>query len=245
MVCEHPEFSPSQIQQSLNRTEKVFNATYTFWGELKSKGIFHTDTFWYFEPFAWVTQMKKIFSKDIDLRGKVKWQTQYDSKWGNRTDQGSACWLTSHDILKNFGLPETSGYKIGAIYLAKEDAAHTKLEYLSENLQEGITYIDSQLEKGNPILIGVHHTLNYRGKNGKGGINEGTTDHFIVIVGRGYENGKKFYIFYEVGTSNRSSGENDNNKLYVYENRIEGSPHYNTKKKYIVSQVRKNKENKL
>jgi len=72
MVCEHPEFSPSQIQQSLNRTEKVFNATYTFWGELKSKGIFHTDTFWYFEPFAWVTQMKKIFSKDIDLRGKVK-----------------------------------------------------------------------------------------------------------------------------------------------------------------------------
>lgn len=189
--------------------------------------------------------MKKIFSKDIDLRGKVKWQTQYDSKWGNRTAQGSACWLTSHDILKNFGLPETSGYKIGAIYLAKEDAAHTKLEYLSENLQEGITYIDSQLEKGNPILIGVHHTLNYRGKNRKGGINEGTTDHFIVIVGRGYENGKKFYIFYEVGTSNRSSGENDNNKLYVYENRIEGSPHYNSKKKYIVSQVRKNKENKL
>ena len=65
MVCkhqsEHPEFSSSQIQQSLNRTEKVFNATYTFWKELKSKGIFHTDTFWYFEPFAWVTQMMKIF----------------------------------------------------------------------------------------------------------------------------------------------------------------------------------------
>ena len=65
LVCqhqsEHPEFSSSQIQQSLNRTEKVFNATYTFWKELKSKGIFHTDTFWYFEPFAWVTQMMKIF----------------------------------------------------------------------------------------------------------------------------------------------------------------------------------------
>ena len=65
LVCQHqskhPEFSSSQIQQSLDRTEKVFNATYTFWKELKSKGIFHTDTFWYFEPFAWVTQMMKIF----------------------------------------------------------------------------------------------------------------------------------------------------------------------------------------
>ena len=247
----YPNYSSSQIQQSLNRTEKVFNATYTFWGELKDKlsgqdkTFFKEGVFWYFEPFAWVTQMKNVLIPDIDLRGKVEWQTQYDSKWGDRKAQGSACWLTSHDILKNFGLPETSGYQIGAIYLAKEDAAHTKLEYLSENLQEGITYIDSQLEKGNPILIGVHHTLNYRGKNGKGGINEGTTDHFIVIVGRGYENGKKFYNFYEVGTSDRSSGENDNNKLYVYENRIEGSPHYNSKKKYIVSQVRKNKENKL
>ena len=69
MVCKHqskhPEFSSSQIQQSLNRAEKVFNATYTFWKELKSKGIFHTDTFWYFEPFAWVTQMMNVLKWDF------------------------------------------------------------------------------------------------------------------------------------------------------------------------------------
>ena len=51
--------------QSLDNTKKIFNATYTFWEELKSKGIFHTDTFWYFEPFAWVTQMMKIFKWDF------------------------------------------------------------------------------------------------------------------------------------------------------------------------------------
>ena len=54
MVCKHqselPEFSSSQIQQSLDRTEKVFNATYTFW---------------YFEPFAWVTQMMNVFKWDF------------------------------------------------------------------------------------------------------------------------------------------------------------------------------------
>lgn len=61
----YPNYSSSQIQQSLNRTEKVFNATYTFWKELKAKGIFHTDTFWYFEPFAWVIQMMKIFKWDF------------------------------------------------------------------------------------------------------------------------------------------------------------------------------------
>lgn len=49
----YPNYSSSQIQQSLNRTEKVFNATYTFW---------------YFEPFAWVIQMMKIFKWDLKLK---------------------------------------------------------------------------------------------------------------------------------------------------------------------------------
>ena len=63
----YPNYSSSQIQQSLNRTEKVFNATYTFWKELKDKlsgqdkTFFKEGVFWYFEPFAWVTQMMKVF----------------------------------------------------------------------------------------------------------------------------------------------------------------------------------------
>ena len=71
MVCKHqskhPEFSSSQIQQSLDDSKKVFNATYTFWGELKDKlsgqdkTFFKEGIFWYFEPFAWVTQMMKVF----------------------------------------------------------------------------------------------------------------------------------------------------------------------------------------
>ena len=75
MVCKHqskhPKFSSSQIQQSLNRTEKVFNATYTFWEELKDKlsgqdkTFFKEGIFWYFEPFAWVTQMMNVFKWDF------------------------------------------------------------------------------------------------------------------------------------------------------------------------------------
>ena len=67
----YPNYSSSQIQQSLNRTEKVFNATYTFWKELKDKlsgqdkTFFKEGVFWYFEPFAWVTQMMKIFKWDF------------------------------------------------------------------------------------------------------------------------------------------------------------------------------------
>ncbi|MFK8267008.1 hypothetical protein [Capnocytophaga cynodegmi] len=186
--------------------------------------------------------MKRVFSSvksDIDLRDKIEWQTQFDSQWGDSNAQSVACWKTCQQILTKSGLGAKSGYLADVIVLAREINNNTELEYVTENLEKSKEYLDAELEKGNPILIGVNHTLNYK----KGGklINEGTTDHFIVVIGRGNENNQIFYRFYEVATSNKNLGASDDNKLYVYSNRIEGKPAYSKKRTYIVSQIRKNR----
>ena len=70
-------------------------------------------------------------------------------------------------------------------------------------------------------MIGVDHTYDKRLNETKDDIdgkryNEYTTDHFVVIVGRKYDNkGDLYYLFYEVGTSDENKGKNDNNKLYI------------------------------
>lgn len=175
--------------------------------------------------------------KHIDLRNQIEWKSQFDSQWGDKKAQKVACWKASQQILTNSGLGKTSGYSDGAIQLAKEIDQHTKMSYLSDGLNEGIKYIDEQLENEVPILVGVNHDLNYRGEKN----NDQTTDHFVVIVGRGCDKDGSFYYFYEVGTSYKQHGASDENKLYILSNRIEGKTSYNTSKLYQIAQVRKNK----
>ena len=45
------------------------------------------------------------------------------------------------------------------------------------------------MEDGKPVFVGVNHTLN-RGNSDGTARNEGTTDHYIVVVG-GYDEDKK------------------------------------------------------
>lgn len=173
----------------------------------------------------------------IDLRDKIVWHSQYDSQWGNSLSQKSACWKASQQILTNSGLGAMSGYSSEAIQLAKEIDNHTKISYLGEGLKTGIKYIDQELEKNNPVLVGVNHDLNYLGEKN----NDHTTDHFVVIVGRNCDDKGAFFLFYEVGTSYKTSGASDDNKLYILEDRIEGKTAYSSSKLYQVAQVRKNK----
>jgi muramidase (phage lysozyme) len=175
--------------------------------------------------------------KHIDLRNKIVWHSQYDAQWGNKKSQDEACWKSSQQILTNSGLGNLSGYSSDAIQLAKEINNHTKMNYLSEGLKNGIKYIDEQLQKNNPVLVGVNHDLNYRHEKN----NDHTTDHFVVIVGRDCDNKGAFYLFYEVGTAHKEMGESDDNKLYILKDRIEGKTAYNSSKLYQVAQVRKNK----
>lgn len=180
----------------------------------------------------------KCAKKHVDLRGSVvQWQTQFDPKWGDRAAQNVACWKTSQDILINSGLSEASGTQPGLYQIAEENEDHSALEINTEAAMQGIGYIDGQLESNYPVLVGVDHDLNYR----EGTLNEGTTDHFIVIVGKACDEGKIYYLFYDVGTSFVNKGASDNNKLFLdtSDYSLRGTTEYNGKL-YTVTQVRLN-----
>ena len=102
---------------------------------------------------------------------------------------------------------------------------------------QGIGYINGQLENNYPVLVGVDHDLNYRG----GTLNEGTTDHYIVITGKACEEGNIYYLFYDVGTRHENKGASDNNKLFLdtSDYSLKGTTEYNGKL-YTVTQVRLN-----
>lgn len=85
--------------------------------------------------------------------------------------------------------------------------------------------IDSQLFNGLPVVVGVHHTFRY-------GFNEGTTDHFLVIVEKNYDELGLYYRFYDVGTR---FGTNKDLKLRLIGNKLS----YSGRRTYYVSQIRK------
>ncbi len=58
----YPDASDDKIKERLKETKTKYDALYDFWDKLN----FKTDTFWYFEPFAWVEQMKRVFGVSIN-----------------------------------------------------------------------------------------------------------------------------------------------------------------------------------
>ena len=243
---EHPEFSSSQIQQSLNRTEKVFNATYTFWKELKAKGIFHTDTFWYFEPFAWVTQMKKIFGDGTlcPYCGKIHISLSQKIAFSHQVGQDD-CKKRCDIIIAKLNIESEgaigeclfSGRK--AFYqLALENENNTALIFDENNVSAGIEYLNLSLDKGLPVVVGVNHTF-FKDKTRNKKINELTTDHFVVIVGRGCNNGRIYYNFWDVGTQH---GKVNDYKFYFDENNHLYCPSDFRKRKTHITQIRRNKD---
>ena len=172
---------------------------------------------------------------EIDLRDKIKWQTQFDPKWGGRDRQLVACKKTCDDILINSGLKATS---LSRLYqTAIENNEHTKLIINNQVSKEAIAYLDSELEKGHPVQVGVDHGLGYKINNNI----DHSTDHFVVIIGRKCDGNKCYYLFYDVGTSFKEKGASDNNRLYFDKTdySLKGKTVYNGHF-YTVTQIRKN-----
>lgn len=129
-----------------------------------------------------------------------------------KTNNISNCLELCKLILKNYNM-NNFGSPTTAIKLLQEK--NNILTYCEDNPKQLYEYaikcIDTHLEKGYPIIVGVNHTLNYN-------CNEGTTDHFVVIYGRKYDEtlGLNCYMYYEVGKTNVKSGYNDLTNRFVY-----------------------------
>ena len=176
--------------------------------------------------------------KHYDLTNKVKWQSQFDAIWGDKKAQSFACKKACDAILNKNGLSSTSKLAEDLYQTAIENKDHSKLLINNSVSQTALKYINDQLLNGHPVQVGVDHALDYKG----GTLNEGTTDHFIVIVGKNCEKGNVYYRFYDVGTSYESKGASTNNRLHLNKANyaLQGRTEYN-KNSYTVTQVRKNK----
>lgn len=132
---------------------------------------------------------------------------------GYNTNGITNCLELCKCILRNYGLTNF-GSSANIYRLMLEE--NNKLIYYTqsgltpqENYKNAIKCIDKHLENGHPIIVGVNHTFNR-------GINEGTTDHFVVIYGR-EELSKQciHYLYYEVGKGNPVNGTSNENR-FVY-----------------------------
>ena len=181
--------------------------------------------------------IKKV-GKDLTL----KTATIEEKKKALRKKNGYACKDTCEKMISNynpslkvkaFNIIDGSGY----LSIAKEnksnieelvDKDETKIESLEsdaldyqETAKEAYNYIFENLNINKPLVVGVDHTYNtFVDQNGKiksssknAGYNiDKTTDHFILIVGKGMENGVPYLEYLDPGT--KDGGKNSANRLY-------------------------------
>jgi muramidase (phage lysozyme) len=158
-------------------------------------------------------------------------QTHYDNAkpehWIHQ--EPSECWAASVKILKNYGI--VGGGRTNCIIIANQkDKVLTPVD-----AQKGIDYIDSQLKKGNPVVVGLDDNLRKTTYN----VHK-ATDHFFVIVGSGCEDGKRFYNFFDVGSKTRDKGTDSSNKLTIKDNLlIQGKSNGGTHN-YTITEIRRN-----
>ena len=111
---------------------------------------------------------------------------------------------------------------------------------------KAVDYIKSSLENGIPVFVGVDDQAGASNS-------DNTTDHFIVIVGMGYDEEKgNYFTAYDNATPYPNEGTSDQNRLYVdYENNVIQSDgrfpnNYarNVSRPYTVTQVRQSRKKK-
>ncbi|MCD9609858.1 hypothetical protein [Tenacibaculum maritimum] len=207
-----------------------------------------------------IDESESCGKSDIDLRPFIPRQTQMSPDlFGWKSRQQTSCYGASIELLKYGGIK--NGGKLGKKIELKNsygfndysNVIQTAIEQnnsiiiLDDGTKKAIEYLDQELEKGNPILVGVRHTYK-KVKKTKGFKHEQnhdkSTDHFVIIVGRGYENEKRYFLFYEVGTSYSDKGQHDDNRLYINDNwSITGIPQHNLTRTYTLTQIRGNKTN--
>jgi hypothetical protein len=166
-----------------------------------------------------------LYPKDDIILANVEWYDQTNSLidgvkntsgYGNCTYCSS--WSTCKKELKNKCcntccrvacqyIVRTSGATIGT----SSNVCILAGDQLTVENSQNYSIIDKNLKKGFPVIVGVNISNEDASTN-----NNSATNHYIVIIGRHYDNtGNKSYYFHEVGTthSNIGDGRNKNNIL--------------------------------
>ena len=155
-------------------------------------------------------------------------------------DISKDCMVGCRAIMENYGVAPGSSNNVYQLLIEKDgDLVYYDVENYQTIYNNAIACINRHLDADHPIVVGVNHTLGR-------GINEGTTDHWIVITGRGYDVDQQqyYYTYMDTGRSNIAGGCNvDDNRLYYDSDNYEFYDEratYSGKKQFDVTQVRPN-----
>lgn len=102
---------------------------------------------------------------------------------------------------------------------------------VAPNAQEAINAIDSYINSGQRIIVGIENASGYNN-------NDMITDHYVVIVGSGMQDGQKYYRFFDPGRGTEELGTSKENKLYLQSSGSISGYKAGGGTKFTVSQVR-------
>ncbi len=140
-----------------------------------------------------------------EIRLNSPWFSQYDR--ANVEGAGdSACYRAVRAMGRAAGvnIPPGTGDRI---QVATGEDANGAVRTTPDRTAAARRYIDSELEAGRPVAIGVSHkNADYN--------QDGITDHFVLVNGRGVdEQGRQYYTYNDPATTNAANGRN--NRFYV------------------------------
>ncbi len=184
-------------------------------------------------PDKWVSQYSQYHPKKACYRASLSILRKYHIKGGELGDR------LEHEKYAN-GTPYYSNTIQVAVQLANGSIQGTGRE------QEGIDYLDWQLKKGNPVIVGLddnHRRTHYNYDH--------TSEHFVVITGRLTDDEGVYYRFFEVAAHStryekQNIGISKDNKLRLTQNKLlmrKKGPH--SSHTYTVVQIRKNDDKDL
>ena len=152
---------------------------------------------------------------------------------------GGNCLTLAKSVLQKYGLTSFgSSENVFKLVYESDNVLKNWGNNPAENYTNAIACIDVHLNANRPIIVGVDYDL---GRSD----NEGTTDHFVVITGRGYDTEMRqyYYTFMDCGTTKVDMGCDTNINRFYYDNNsynLSGTTAYSNGRYYTVTQVRPN-----
>lgn len=135
------------------------------------------------------------------------WISQFDPRVPGAGD--TACYRACREMMRAAGvnIPAGTGNRI---QVANSEDGNGGVRTTRGQTDQARSYIDQQLAAGKPVTIGVSHKdASYN--------QDGITDHFVVITGRGTDaQGRQYYTYNDPATRNQSTGTSQ--RFYVDQN---------------------------
>ncbi len=171
------------------------------------------------------------------------------------------CWDGTATTTENAGYPSGTSTHVITTALENKDGDNNGLQYLEENIKNGINLMIDHLQEGRPVQVGVNYIW-WDDHSDKSDPPDGTpdpinhdktTDHFILITAMKYDSeaGQYYFHFYEPFPAENAKDRaiSENNRIYMTKNengnyRLKGwqssQSEYNQAKKYEITQIRPN-----